>query len=314
IRPLIIFNYSNRHYDNGLAPHTQEGREAFARYCVQLMDRYGQICRHWEVWNEPNIGFWTPKPNPEDYTDLLKVTYQTVKSVNPEAVVVGVCTARTDLGFIEEVLKRGGGKFMDAISVHPYRYPRSPEATDFVGEMQRLKTLLDKYGAGHLKVWITEFGYPTHITGGIPQWMSAAYIVRTFLWALTLPFIERLFVYDFQDDGEDPTYNEFNFGLIRFDGSPKVGYAAFNTMARMLYRKRFSRQVEVGESAVCLVFSGNGEEVWVMWATDKEREISVPVPSQSVTVTDLMGNPRRINSVKGRISLTLTEEPIFVQP
>lgn len=314
IRPLVIFNYSNRHYDNGLAPHTEEGRKAFARYCRELMERYGQICRHWEVWNEPNIGFWTPKPNPEDYTNLLKVTYQTVKSVDPEAVVVGVCTAGTDLGFIEEVLKRGGGKFMDAISVHPYRYPRSPEATDFVGEMQRLKNMLDKYGAGHLKVWITEFGYPTHITGGTPQWMSAAYVVRTFLWALTLPFIERLFVYDFQDDGEDPTYNEFNFGLIRFDGSPKVGYAAFNTMARMLYRKQFSRQVEVGEGAVCLVFSGDGGEVWAMWATDKEREISVPVPSKSVTVTDLMGNSRRIKSVKGRISLTLTEEPVFVQP
>lgn len=152
IRPLIIFNYANRHYDNGLAPNTEEGRQAFARYCVELMNRYGQICRHWEVWNEPNIGFWQPKPNPEDYTNLLKTVYETVKKVDPKVTVVGVCTAGTDLRFIEEVLKRGGGKFMDAISVHPYRYPRSPEATGFVDEMKRLKDLLDKYGVGHLKV------------------------------------------------------------------------------------------------------------------------------------------------------------------
>jgi beta-xylosidase len=314
IRPLIIFNYANRHYDNGLAPHTEEGRQAFAKYCVELMNRYGQICQHWEVWNEPNIGFWQPKPNPKDYTNLLKTVYETVKKVDPKATVVGVCTAGTDFRFIEEVLKRDGGKFMDAISVHPYRYPRSPEATGFVDEMKRLKELLDKYGVGHLKVWLTEFGYPTHITGGTPQWLSAAYIVRTFLWALTLPFIERLFVYDFQDDGEDPTYNEFNFGLIRFDSSPKVGYAAFNTMVRMLHRKQFARQVEIADGIVCLVFSGGEGEVWALWSSDdKERKVNLSVPSKSVTVTDLMGNTRTVHPTKGQITLTLTAEPIFIR-
>jgi hypothetical protein len=314
IRSLIIFNYANRHYDNGLAPHTEEGRRAFARYCVELMSRYGQICRHWEVWNEPNIGFWRPKPNPEDYTNLLKTVYETVKKVDPKATVVGVCTAGTDFRFIEEVLKRGGGKFMDAISVHPYRYPRSPETTGFVDEMERLKGLLDRHGVGRLKVWLTEFGYPTHITGGTPQWLSAAYIVRTFLWALTLPFVERLFVYDFQDDGEDPTYNEHNFGLIRFDGSPKVGYAAFNTMARMLHRKRFSRRVEIADGVVCLVFSGDDGEVWALWsADDKERKASISVSSEPITITDLMGNSRTVRPTKGQITLTLTAEPIFVR-
>lgn len=312
IRPLIIFNYANRYYDKGLAPHTEEGRKAFAQYCIELMKRYGQICRHWEIWNEPNIGFWQPKPNPDDYTNLLKIVYEVVKSVDPRATIVGVCTAGTDLSFIEEVLKRGGGKFMDAISVHPYRYPRSPEASDFVGEMKRLKELLDKYGAERLKVWLTEFGYPTHITGGTPQWLSAIYIVRTFLLALTLPFIERLFVYDFQDDGEDPTYNEFNFGLIRFDSSPKVGYAAFNTMARMLHQKRFVRQVEIGEGAVCLVFAGNGSEVRAMWAIDGERKATVEALPAKVTIIDLMGNSQIVRTIKGQLSLTLTSEPIFV--
>lgn len=313
IRPLIIFNYANRHYDGGLAPHTDEGREAFSRYCRELMSRYGDICRHWEVWNEPNIGFWRPKPNPEDYTNLLKAVHRTVKSADKNATVVGVCTAGTDMKFIEEVLKRDGGKFMDAISVHPYRYPRSPETSNFVGEMMALKELLDRYGAGNIKVWLTEFGYPTHVTGGTPQWLSAAYIVRTFLWALTLPFIERLFVYDFQDDGEDPTYNEHNFGLIRLDNSPKVGYAAFNTMARLLYRKSFLRRVDVGEGAVCLVFSGDDGEIWASWAVEGERNVILKVRSKTVTITDLMGN-EMVMPVNNQLAVTLTPEPIFIRP
>jgi len=131
---------------------------------------------------------------------------------------------------------------------------------------------------------------------------------------LTLPFIERLFVYDFQDDGEDPTYNEHNFGLIRFDSSPKVGYAAFNTMVRMLHRKRFSRQVDIGDGVVCLVFTGNDKEVWTLWATEGERKVNLQVPSKTVTVTDLMGNSQTIHAVKGQVGLTLTVEPIFVCP
>ena len=29
--------------------------------------------------------------------------------------------------------------------------------------MNRLKALLDKHQAGHLKVWLTEYGYPTQL-------------------------------------------------------------------------------------------------------------------------------------------------------
>lgn len=311
IKPLIIFNYANRHYDGGLAPHTEEGRKGFVRYCLELIQRYRAICNHWEVWNEPNIGFWKPKPNAEDYSLLLQAVYKEVKSVEPKATIVGICTAGTDLSFIEDVLKRGG-KFMDAISVHPYRAPRSPEASDFVGEMRKLKELLDKYNLAHLNVWLTEFGYPTHVTGGLPQWLSAAYIVRTCLLALTLPFIERFFVYDFQDDGEDATYNEHNFGLIRFDGSPKVGYAAFNTMVRMLAGRKFSRHVDVGEGAICLVFEGDGDEMLVLWATHGERKVNLKTTSKALTLIDLMGNGETIHPVSGNISLTLGPEPIFI--
>ncbi len=314
IRPLIIFDYGNKHYDSGVAPYTPDGISAFVRYCRELINRYGKICKHWEVWNEPNLRqFWKPEPNPEHYTNLLKAVYQAVKATDPKATVVGVCTAGTDLRFIEEVLKRDGGKFMDAISVHPYRYPRSPEESDFLGEMQRLKGLLDKYGVGHLKVWLTEFGYPTHITkGGVPQHRSAALIARTYLLALSLPFVERVFVYDFQDDGDDPNYNEANFGLIRLDGSPKVGYAAYCTMARMLYRKRFVRRLDVGDGVFCFEFSDDKEGLLAVWMAKGESKLTLKVKGKRVTVTDLMGNSQTVYVSGGHISLTITEEPMFI--
>jgi hypothetical protein len=316
IRPLIIFDYGNDLYDKGDSPRTPEAIAAFTEYCRQLMRRYEAVCRDWEIWNEPNIFFWRPKPNVEDYTSLMKAVYPATKQANPKATIVGVCTAGTDLKFVEGVLERGGGKAMDAISVHPYRYPRPPEAPkDFLDEMNRLKALLDKHGAGHLKVWLTEYGYPTQLDQrGVSQWRSGALLVRTSLLALSLPFVERLFIYDFQDDGVDPLYNEANFGVIRFDGSPKPAYAAHATMARMLFRKRFARSLPLADSVHALEFTGEEGTVLAAWTSKEPATLVLPTTARRVTVTDLMGNETVVPASASRITLPLTEEPLFLTP
>jgi len=105
--------------------------------------------------NEPNIGFWSGrKPSAEEYFGLLKASYPAIKQACPDDTVVGVCTAGTDLGYIETVLKLGGAKYMDAMSIHPYRYPGSPEATHFVDEMQKCYDLMCKYGMEGKKLWL----------------------------------------------------------------------------------------------------------------------------------------------------------------
>ncbi|MFP4057540.1 MAG: hypothetical protein ACLF0G_11790 [Candidatus Brocadiia bacterium] len=313
LRPLIIFDYGNRLYDEGMAPISPEAVEAFVRYCRALMDHYRPICRHWEIWNEPNIHFWKPEPNVADYTRLMKAVYQACKEADPEATFVGVCTAGTNLKFIQGVLERGGAEAMDAISVHPYRYPRSPEESDFVDEMRRLEALLERHDAGHLPVWLTEFGYPTH-TGkrGLPEHTAAAYLARLMLHALSLPFIERLFVYDFQNDGTNPEYNEHNFGLVRLDHSPKVGYAAYCTLARMLHRRRFQRAVEAGEGVVAYEFDGPDGPVLAAWAPGEAATLALRSSAREVAVTDLMGNTRPVEPTDGRLELRLGEEPLFL--
>src|SRR6185369_1286139 len=39
---------------------------------------------YWEVWNEPNLAFfWQPKPDVNEYAELLKVTYAAIKQADP---------------------------------------------------------------------------------------------------------------------------------------------------------------------------------------------------------------------------------------
>src|SRR5881296_660171 len=71
VRALFILDYSNRLYDDGLSPHTDEGRAAFARWAAAAATHFNGRGVIWEVWNEPNIKqFWKPQPSAEDYAKL----------------------------------------------------------------------------------------------------------------------------------------------------------------------------------------------------------------------------------------------------
>ncbi len=68
--------------------------EAFVRHVV---DRYGlDEVSQWifEVWNEPNLDFWTGEPREETYWLLYAVSAEAVKRVSPRLRVGGPATAQ----------------------------------------------------------------------------------------------------------------------------------------------------------------------------------------------------------------------------
>ena len=65
---------------------------AFARHCL---DRYGldEIAQwYYEVWNEPNINFWTGSQ--QDYWKLYDASATALKAVSPRLRVGGPVSAR----------------------------------------------------------------------------------------------------------------------------------------------------------------------------------------------------------------------------
>ena len=68
--------------------------EAFTRH---LEERYGKAeVENWyfEVWNEPNIDFWTGNPQQATYFDLYDETARAVKNVDAEIRIGGPATAQ----------------------------------------------------------------------------------------------------------------------------------------------------------------------------------------------------------------------------
>lgn len=67
---IYILDYTNELYDDNLSPHTDEGRAAFAAWALAGANHFKGDKILWEMYNEPNIGFWKPKPNVQDYVKL----------------------------------------------------------------------------------------------------------------------------------------------------------------------------------------------------------------------------------------------------
>ena len=292
-------------------PHTEEGIRDYCNYVRTVVGRYKHQVKHWEIWNEPNIFFWTGTV--EQYAELLKAAYDAVKEADPEAKVIGCCTAGTDLNFIEKVFQLGGFDKMDILSIHPYRYPGTPEETDFIGELKRADALVRKYGAPK-EIWLTEIGWPTHVgSNGAGETKQAAMIVRTYIQAIVSGVVQKTFWYNFRNDGTDVNYNEHNFGIIRRDHSAKPACIAFRTMTDCLEGKRFVRALDCGEGVCAYLFEGGGRRTIAAWCASGTATLVIFRNAKDIEVVNLIGERTSAEPSKDRVSVELSENPVFIE-
>ncbi len=146
-------------YDVPWASPAWKHLDLWANYVRTLVARYPQL-QYWEVWNEQNSrSFWHDTPSGENYTKLLKRSYQEIKSISPDKTVLYGGTAGVPLAFIEDSLKAGAGDFFDVMNIHPYHWRGVPE--EMFGDLKSVREVMTQYGVGHKPIWITEVGWAT---------------------------------------------------------------------------------------------------------------------------------------------------------
>ena len=286
-------------------PHTPEGIQDYCNYVKTVVNRYKDRVHYWEIWNEPNIFFWTGTI--EQYTELMKAGYDAIKEADPNAKAIGCCTAGTDLNFIEQVFKFGGFDKMDILSIHPYRYPPTPEETDLVAELRRADALVRKYGKPK-EIWVTEIGWPTNIGGnGSSEAKQAAMIVRTYILGIASGVVQKTFWYNFRNDGHDVNYNEHNFGIIRQDHSQKPACVAFRTMTQALEGKELIRPLSEGKGVYAYLFEGKGGRVIAAWASSGTAKLVLSGAGESVT--NLIGERKALRQA----AIEVSGNPVFIE-
>jgi hypothetical protein len=121
----------------------------------------------WQGWNEPNHEpFWRPTPSPGEYADLLAITNDAVKSVDPGAELItggiapggrGAIGSIPQNDFIAAMYQRGAAGSFDGLDLHPYS--RKPKQAR--GLVQDARAVTQAYGDGQTPLWITEIGWST---------------------------------------------------------------------------------------------------------------------------------------------------------
>lgn len=280
---------------------TSRGIDQYCAWVRQVVRRYKDRVRHWEIWNEPNIFFWSgPK---ELYPELLSRAYEAVKQEDPAAVVMGCSTSGIDADFIRMVMRKGGR--FDALTIHPYRGVL--DDLKYLEELQAARKLV-----GDRPVWITEIGFPSHLAGGYSERAQASLLARTYLLSLA-GGMANVAWYDFRNDGANPFDNEQNFGVVRSDFTPKPAYRALCTIGRLLAGLTVQGLIEVGEGAHGCRFRGSLHDVVAVCAPVGARLLSFETAAR-VEVVNAVGE--RIEPLRsgGRWTVTLDAGfPVYIQ-
>ena len=99
-------------------------------FVQHLVERYGldEVAQwYFEVWNEPNIDFWSGEPKQATYFELYDHTARAVKAVNPRLRIGGPATAQAAWAepFIQHVAQNNVPA--DFFSTHVYANDRSED-------------------------------------------------------------------------------------------------------------------------------------------------------------------------------------------
>lgn len=215
---------------------------AFAEFAFQAASRYGpRGVKSWQVWNEPNSWlFWETGPDPERYGTLLATTTAAIRRASGGATVISAGLApgldRPNDGwlspetYLDRLIATGALADVDAVAIHPYSFPALPLDPDSAewNTFLRLPELHDMLVESEVapdEIWITEYGAPT---GTHPRSVSeadqAAMLVEALDAAEDQSWSGPVFLYALRDFRSDPEDLEWNYGVLRHDGSPKQAW------------------------------------------------------------------------------------------
>lgn len=302
IRAYYILDYSNPLYEGAVAaknpvtgqeenrstasPQHPESIAAFARWAAAGARHFRGRHVVWEIWNEPNITFWKPKPDVEQYTALALATCKAIRDADPDATLVAPATSGFPREFLESFLKSGVLEYLDGVSVHPYRSANTPPETA-IEDYKRLRQLIEHDAPNEAKKRIPiisgEWGYSSN-TEGVSVEKQADFIARQQLSNLFCNVPISIW-YDWKNDGKNPNENEHNFGTVTYDLKPKLAYIAIQTLTRELSGYRIASRYGTGNEKdfVLILTNAEGETKLAAWTLGEPHSVAFDLKLTSAT-------------------------------
>lgn len=283
----------------GLFDDYTDPRNLWADYVRSTVAQYKDEVHTWEVWNEPDIKFfWSGTAN--QYYRLLKVAYQTIKSVDPSATVLMAGMVDPLLAFPTQVLIAAAADpaaaankgYFDAVAWHAYGPARA-----LYSNLLAVHALLASKGYGNVPLWVTEDGFPAANPNGEPR--QAAYVLQTIAYAFAAG-AARVLVYRASDDTTRKSW-----GLMAADGTPRMGYVAYQVAAQYL-AGTLATTYEPGVQVERFVFYRPGQRLVLVWNRGVQNtRVDITADMPNATLVDWTGTVTPVSAVNGNFNITL---------
>ena len=281
----------------------------YAEFCAQCASRFRQHVPAWEIWNEPNIGFFNGTI--PQYAELLKVGAIGIRQGNPQARVIFGGTAGVDIWFIRRCYELGVGPYFDIMAAHPYQWGSTFNDGWFVSKLAGLRALMDEYGDTDKTIVLNEFGWVSRNGDDTSENIQARLLVQSYVTALSLPHLgvtgaAWFSVKDWGDAGH---------GIYRNNSSKKPAWYSLQAMVRELSHRPYLGSRKAGDARVHAFGAREAgpDNVLVTWAAHHQPvPVEFPVGHATVEIHDIMGQPVDAAPQEGVLRLQARPEPMYV--
>lgn len=223
----------------------------WSRHVEMLVRRYGAKTSHWEIWNEIDLPrFW--KSGLERYVDCLKAAYRVIKGVDrsQRVILAGLATngvnaivingqVRSENRTLQRLYDFGAATNFDIFAIHAYHQPREGRREFPARKVKIAYEVMQSNGDAGKPIWVNEIGLSTLLNPpqmAVTQEEQAAHLATQYPALLSLPFVEKVFWYDFLCRGANPNDREDQFGIVNPDWTPRPAYDAYRRMDKRATR------------------------------------------------------------------------------
>jgi hypothetical protein len=303
----------NNGLPSGLNRAWNDPANLWAKFVRDTATRYRGQVRAWEIWNEPDYAaiFWAGTV--ADYYQLLKVSYLTIKSVDPSAqVLIGGLAYWPNPGFLDELLRlmvadtggRANNHYFDILAWHTYSRP-----SDVLDRVAQSREKLQST-VGVRPIWINETNVPAWDESPMNNYQpypfsatvreQASYIIQAFAYAV-VGGAQKLFIYRWQDTEWPEAY-----GMLRNTGAPRPSYTAFQVASRH-FSGINGGLVQRHGNVEQIVMRRGIERISVVWNRSSARTTTNRMGAAALTATlvEQNGSTATIRAANGQYDLPL---------
>ena len=270
--------FSYRHHDEMMESVKKLGKSMFGLlvpprkktqyddwkiYIANVVDRYKDQVKYWEVINEADIRFKNPIWSwfkATDYVELLKSGSQTIRKHDKKAKVLFSGIANTDRNFVDSVFSSG---------------VKNSEPEDLLDYYVRLDEKLNKYGIKK-PVWLTECGTST-AKGWATEETQAMRLPRIYLISFACG-MDKVFYYKSRSCELDTFEIEDHYGFLHKDYTPKPAFYTYQTLTKMCPNKSTRPKLERhGNVYIASWKRPDKKKAWALWTSKKDETINLDI-------------------------------------